>query len=175
MTLGGGCSWQGGPVPQRPTTQPVRSYYILTSFDRLLDSWMAAERRRFGACHIVTEFAGTMLGRLASLRRATLLEANRTLPEEMGERSTETEGMELPGWGLKFQGDGISVTRDEQGSVNDGSDGYTTLGARLRYTGNGPEAQVMCCVFYQFPKKTHGITFIMPGEEEERVNNLRRK
>lgn len=93
---------------------------------------MAAERRRFGACHNMTEFADTMLGSLGSLRRATLLEANRRLPEEMGERSTETERMELPGWGLKFRGDGISVTGDEQDSVNDDGDGYTALVGTLK-------------------------------------------
>ena len=53
-----------------------------------------------GACHSVAEFADTMLGSQASPRRSTLLEANRKLPEETGMRSTETERMELPGWGL---------------------------------------------------------------------------
>lgn len=38
---------------------------------------------------------------------------------------------------------------------------------------NGPDAQFMCCVFYQFPKKNREITFITPWEEEpEKVRNL---
>lgn len=77
--------------------------------------------------------ADTMLGRLANHRRATLLEANRRLQEEAGVRSTETKRVELPGARLGFgdSGDGGSVMGDEQGSVNDGSDGYTALGACL--------------------------------------------
>lgn len=92
---------------------------------------MAGGRRRFGACHSVNEFADTMLGSLASPRRTTLLEAKRRLSEKMGVRSIETERMELPDWGLMFQGDRISVMGDEQGSVNDDGDGYTALGACL--------------------------------------------
>lgn len=92
---------------------------------------MAGGRRRFGACHSVDEFADTMLGSLASPRRTTLLEAKRRLSEKMGVRSIETERMELPDWGLMFQGDRISVMGDEQGSVNDDGDSYTALGACL--------------------------------------------